>query len=67
MWAIIVILWIMVVWRTLLIIGYSVQAGKQVVVDYTPGTVAWSSFTTMLSGIVLALAAVLLTQLSSGG
>lgn len=66
MWVLITLLWILVAGRVLTILLLPVLRDQTSTTTYTAGVIALRSTLAMLSAVVLALAAIFLTQLSSG-
>lgn len=66
MWVIITLLWILVATRVLTILLMPVLHNRPVTTTYTSGVIALRSFQAMLSGVILALAALFLTQFAYG-
>ena len=66
MWVLITLLWILVAGRVFTILLLPVLRDQTSTTTYTAGVIALRSTLAMLSAVVLALAAIFLTQLSSG-
>jgi len=67
MWVLITLLWLLVAGRVLVILLLPVLSGQTTTTTYDGGIIAFRSFTAMLSGVILALAAILLTHYAYGG
>jgi hypothetical protein len=66
MWFLITLLWILVAGRVLSILLLPVLHDRTVTTTYTSGVIALRSALAMLSGVLLALAAIFLTQYAYG-
>lgn len=67
MWVLITLLWVLVAGRVLVILLLPALKGHTSTTTYDSGVIALRSLTAMLSGVVLALAAIFLTQFAYGG
>lgn len=65
MWFLITLLWIMVAYRVVGIIAFHIIRGETIVTNFDDGTIAARSWAATASAVVLAFAAVVITDLSS--